>query len=238
MKIRRGKLGTYICILAGLAYFLIGVTFLLLPTDQQVGKTDAFLAGLTLDRTMLRINYALWALAGVAGLGVVPLISNLVREGHEELVDWVRNLGLLGFAILCIDHFHVLGFDRFMVSAYNPANSVGATALANVVPYLPLDRGSWQTGGFTGLWLFTVNVLALRGRRLPRWLTYFGMTAGLLSMLAVAAQYLKAVLGEGTLMPIISIGAVIIGPIWFIGTGLFLRTAGASALPESKAKAS
>jgi hypothetical protein len=238
MKTARSKAGTYICILAGLAYFLIGVTFLLLPTDQQVGKTDSFLAGLLVDRTMLRINYFFWALAGVAGLGVVPLVSNLVREGHEELVDWIRNLGILGFMILCIDHFHVLGFDRFMVSAYNPSDSVGATALANVVPYLPLDRGSWQTGGFTGLWLFTVNLLAFRKGGIPRRLTYFGMTAGALSMLAVAAQYLKPILGEGTLMPIISVGAVIIGPIWFIGTGLHLRTAAAASGRRAGAEAS
>jgi hypothetical protein len=219
----RNSFGAYTIILTGLSYFLIGVTFLLLPADQQVGNTQAFLHGLTLDRTMIRLNYFCWALAGITGLGAVPVITNLVREGHEDLADWVRNLAILGFTVLAIDHFHVLGFDRFMVAAYQQGDAAAHNGLAGVVPYLPLDRGSWLTGGAVGLWLLVVNILALSDGRLPRVLGALGIIAGLLSMTAVAAQYLKPILGESILMPIIAVGAVVVGPLWFVWTGLIVR---------------
>lgn len=85
-----------------------------------------------------------------------------------------------------------------------------------------LDANYLFTFVLPGLWLFVLNIQALLDKRLPRILAGVGMLAGC-AYLMIGAGFLfnlmiLALIGE--------IGGLVVGPIWFIWTGLLMRRSG------------
>ena len=81
-----------------------------------------------------------------------------------------------------------------------------------------IDPDGWMGFGTVGLWFLVVNWLALRGRQLPRVLSSIGLAVGIAYLLVVAGR----VLDQDVLISIAAgLGAAILGPIWWIWTGVF-----------------
>ena len=75
--------------------------------------------------------------------------------------------------------------------------------------------------GVIGLWILVVSILGLLGGKLPKILSYLGIATAILYWLLAATD----VLGSETIIRsiIAMLGAVIVGPIWYIWIGVRLR---------------
>jgi hypothetical protein len=90
-----------------------------------------------------------------------------------------------------------------------------------VIGSLNLNNDGWAFAPI-GLWLAMVNGLAWRGGHWPKPLAAIGLIFGIGHVLTIAGF----ALGSADLILISAgLGAIILGPIWFIGLGVRLRRA-------------
>lgn len=85
-----------------------------------------------------------------------------------------------------------------------------------------LDANYLFTFVLPGLWLLILNIDALRSKRLPRFLAGVGILTGI-AYLMIGAGFIFSV---STLALIGQSGGLIVGPAWFIWTGLLMRKSG------------
>jgi len=210
-------LGGVCAVLTGVMYVLVAVSFFMLPAAQSPaadGYSDAFFASVESDRLGLEIMYWSLTFSAVFGIAAVATVSDLVRSVHEGWVRWTSTLATIGFGIQIAAN--VLGRD------YVFRTSAGYADLHRTVQAALKVQGNlyddWVIFGLVGAWLLTVNVLALRGRLLPRVLGGIGLLGGV-TYLMVAATKIFAV---PVLMTIaVSVGGILV-PVWYIWTGVRL----------------
>ena len=87
-----------------------------------------------------------------------------------------------------------------------------------IIGPIDLDPDRWMGFGTVGLWFLVVNWLAIRGRRLPRVLSYVGLGVGIAFLLTVGGSALDQ---EVLIAIAAGLGATILSPIWWIWTGVF-----------------
>jgi hypothetical protein len=209
----------------GVLYVLIGVTFLLVPAEQQggSGKDDIirFLSSFNENSTAMTLLYLEFALGAILAIAAVPAISGLVRTVNEGWTRWTSNLAFLGFAVVAIYYFQMMAMVPSRAAAFAAGDASTKAALA--VP-IGVDPQFLLRYGVIGLWIFVVSILALRGRKLPGILSIVGIVAAVLYWLLAAND----ILGIATpVRPLIAIaGGIIAGPIWYIWVGSrLLKTA-------------
>jgi hypothetical protein len=214
------KLGGTCSIILGILYLVIGITYLLLPAEQRPGiADDMFLPSLAQNPTILIIQWWAFALSGLLGIAVVLAVSESVRSANEGWVRWTSNLAILGFAVVAINNFRNIDFQPGRAAAYMEGDALIKTALEVSGPF-SLDPQGWLGFGAVGLWVLVVSLLTLRAGTWPRALTYLGITVAVVYWLVVAGF----VSNQETLIAIgAALGGIILGPIWYIWTGLRLR---------------
>ncbi len=212
-------------ILVGVSYLVVGIAYLLVPAEQQgtAGDPAAFLTSFAQNPTASLVEYWAFALGAVLALAVVPAISDVVRSAHEGWVRWTSNVAFVGFAVVAIQYFRYIALNPGRAAAYRIANTATQAALAANQSMVELDPHGWLAFGGVGLWFLVVNLLALRGNLWPKLLAYVGIVGGIGYCLVVAGYVLDA----EVLIMISALAAVIVGPIWYIWTGLILRRASA-----------
>ncbi len=219
------KLGGICSILTGLSYLAIGVTYFLMPEEQQPGSTasfDAFFESVAGSSTMLVLYCWAFAVNGFAAIAAVPAISGLVRSANEGWVRWTSALAAIGYAVLAVEYIVLQDEVPRMAAGYLQLDQSARAAIAVIGP-LNLNNDGWAGFGTVGLWLTVVNGLALRGGQWPKPLAVLGLVIGIGNALIIAGYIL-----DSSLLILIAagLGAVILAPIWFIWMGVRLRQVG------------
>jgi len=218
------KLGGLCSILVGLSYLAIGITFLLMPGEQQPGGTasaDDFFKSVAQNSTMLVLYCWAFAVGGLAAVAAVPAISELVSSANEGWVRWTSTLAIIGYVVLAVEYLVLQDEVPRMAAGYLQSDA-SARAAIGVVGSLNLNSGGWIGFGTVGLWLTVVNWLALRRGQWPKVLAVLGLILGIGNGLVIAGF----ILGSPILILIAAgLGAIILAPIWFIWMGVRLRRA-------------
>ena len=216
------KLGGVCSVIVGILYVLIGITFLLVPAEQQGGIDEIamFLPSFYKNPTAMTLLYVEFALGAILAIAAVPAITGLVRTVNEGWARWTSNLAFLGFALVAIYYFQMIAIAPSQAAAFVAGDASTKAALA--VP-TGVDPQFLLRYGVIGLWILVISILALKGKMLPTMLSVVGIVAAVLYwVLAV-----NDALGVATVVrPILAIaGGVIAGPIWFIWIGIRLLKA-------------
>lgn len=217
------KLGGTCSILVGVFYALGAIAYLLQPAELQAGADLAqFWPALAQNPTMNTLLHWAFALVAVFAIAAVAAISEIVRPANEGWVRWTSGLAYLGYAAMAITNFRALAVYRTLAAAYVAGDASVQTGIG-ALGYLlfDLDPQGWLGFGGVGLWFLVVNLLALRIDTWARTLAYVGIIGAILYWLMVAG----AVLEISLLVAIAAGVGLIVGPIWFIWTGLRLRWA-------------
>ena len=214
------KLGGICSILVGISYLVVGITYLLGPAEQRPGATSAdFLTSFAQDPLMSTLMYWAFALGAVFAIAVVLAVSEMMLSASEGWVRWTSNLAVIGFAVTALDYFRFLALYPAMAATYAAGDAVIKTATEASQFALSLDPHGWLMFGAVGLWFLVVNLLAINENSWPKILAYVGIAGGIAYLLVVAGYVLQIY----TLNLIAAVGAIIIGPIWYIWTGLRLQ---------------
>ena len=214
------KLGGICSILVGISYLVVGITYVLGPAEQRPGATSAdFLTSFAQDPLMSTLMYWAFALGAVFAIAVVLAISEMMLSASEGWVRWTSNLAVIGFAVTALDYFRFLALYPAMAATYAAGDAVIKTATEASQFALSLDPYGWLMFGAVGLWFLVVNLLAINENSWPKILAYVGIAGGIAYLLVVAGYVLQIY----TLNLIAAVGAIIIGPIWYIWTGLRLQ---------------
>jgi hypothetical protein len=216
------RLGGVCSIMVGVLYVLIGVTFLLVPADQQGGANPEdlarFLPSFHQNPTAMTLLYCEFAVGAVLAFAAVPAISGLVRTVNEGWARWTGNLAIFGFAVVAIYYFQMLAIAPGRAAAFVSGDA--STKAALIVPR-GVDPQFLLRYGLIGFWMFAVNLLALKAGKLPKILAVVGIVAAVLYWLLAANDLLGV---ASSLRPIIAVaGGMITAPIWFIWVGVKLQ---------------
>jgi len=214
------KLGGTCSILVGFSYIVVGIMYLLLPAEQKAGgDPGAFLSSFAQAPLMAMLEYWGFALGAVFALAVVPAIAERVRSANEGWVRWTSNLATVGFSVAAIQYFRYLSLYPANAAAYAAGDSTARAAIEANQATLALDPDGWLVFGAVGLWFLVVNLLALRGGQWPKTLAYVGVAGAAAYWLVVAGFVFEIDL----FVTIAAAAAAVIGPIWYIWSGLTLR---------------
>ncbi|MBI5292496.1 MAG: DUF4386 domain-containing protein [Chloroflexi bacterium] len=218
------KLGGTLSILVGVSYVLVGIAYVLMPTDQRPGSDVAqFLPSFAQNPMWLLLEYWAFALGALLALGAVLAISETVRPANEGWVRWASSLATVGFAVTAINFFRLLALQPARAAAYVAGDASIKAAIAATQESLSLDPQGWLGFGAVGLWVLVVSLLALRAGAWPKNLAYVGIAVAIAYWLVVAGYVFNI---ETLILIAASLGGIILGPIWYIWTGLRLRQAG------------
>lgn len=224
------KFGGLCAILAGIAYIVVGITYLLLPEAQQTGVGDELLTSVAEGHTVLMVFYWAFALASLFMIGAVMAISELVRPACEGCIRWTSTLAIIGYAVAAASFLLLQDHTPKLAAAYVAADESARAALAAMGPR-SLDPDYWMGFGTVALWVLTVNWLALGGGQFAKGLAFIGLLAGIAYALVVAG----GVLDVPVLIAISAgLGGIILGPIWLIWIGFVLRRARTEAEPAGE----
>lgn len=217
------ELGGIFAVLVGVGYILVALTHFLMPRAQlrgAFGVRTAFYESLAKTSTIFAIHYWLVAISSLLGVGVILAFEELVGDQRSGLLGWATILGISGAILAALD-FTFVGLKapkraRRFVDSPEP---VRATLLAFEIPHID---PCFLAFGLMGIWSVAANVSALHGLLLPKLLAYIGLTGGCMFELAFVGSAFQV-----PLLVDISVGVsgFIIGPIWYIWTGIILSGA-------------
>jgi hypothetical protein len=214
------KLGGICSILVGISYLVVGIAYVLGPSEQRPGATSAdFLTSYAQEPLMTNLMYWAFALGAFFAIAVVLAISEMMLSTNAGWVRWTSNLAVIGFGVTALQYFRFLALYPDMAATYTAGDAAIKAATEASQFTLALDPFGWLMFGAVGLWILVVNLLALRANSWPKILSYVGIAGGIAYMLVVAGY----VLVFYTLNLIAAVGAIIIGPIWYIWMGMRLQ---------------
>lgn len=212
------RLGGVASIAVGVLYLIIAITFLLVPAEQQGGSGTEdllrFFPSFHVNPTPMMALYVEFLLCAVLAMAAVPAITALVRDVNEGLSSWTSNLALLGFALVAVYYVQMIAEAPSRTAAFMAGDSSTRAALAipsGVDPQFLLRYGT------TGLWIFIVSVLALKGSKLPKILAAIGILGAAMYWLLAVSDVVGMAATLHTIVAIV--GGVVAGPIWFIWVG-------------------
>ncbi len=203
------KLGGILAIAIGFLYLLLGVTFLLSPTDG-VQDYKVVLPSFA-DSPATTVLYGLEAaLIGLLALGLVPEFSKFVGSDKSALLKWVMYLGMLGFAVEAVDQLRSLNILPLLTDFYVSGNEGAKTAVLANQSLRWIDTTCFFRFGLPGLWILVVSIAALISRKLNKILCVLGMVGAAFLWLAMIGNLLQAT----TTMAIGAGAAIVVGPVW------------------------
>ncbi len=226
--------GGICAILAGLASATTGATYILLPVEQSPGSIPAeFLASVGQNGSMLMLHYIAFIATALFGLGTIPAISALAPSANAGLLQWVKALAYIGFAVTAISYQRQLEYVPILAARFLEGDELTkALMTGNIMTLAGLDWYGFMRFGGVGLWILVVNLYAWRQGTIPTVLALLGISTALLYWCIVtsfaAGIGLLLMLGAG-------LGGTLIGPIWYIWMGVhLLREWGATqaAVPQ------
>jgi hypothetical protein len=215
-------LGGYCSIIVGILYVLMGITYLLLPEAQKSGPNladvEQYMISFAQNPAPSILLYTELALIGVIAIAVVRAISSRVRKVNEGWAVWTHYLAIIGYATMAITYFRAISLSQYRATAFMAGDASVKAALVGAGSVY-LDPFGFLTFGAVGLWILVTNILALRGNNLPNGLCLVGIAAALMNFV-VTAGFITGIM---VLIAVAAgLGGIILGPIWFIWTGIRL----------------
>lgn len=216
------KVGSICAIAAGLLYFVLGIIFYLLPPAHRPGSglpEGEFLSTGNQGFGMLILEMWVIALSALCVIGVIMAVSELVRSGNEGLVRYTATLATIGCAVIAMTYLLDQWHTPQLLLGYPQLDRSGQAVL-DVIGTRHFDPQGFFGFGLVGLWVLVVNLLALRHGFFPRRLAYAGLVVTLAYWLVVAGRVLPS-------PPLVAAAAFlggIVGPWWYIGIGMHLRS--------------
>lgn len=213
------KFGSIMAIAAGGALLAGGASYLLWPSQMFQGSTSIYWTAALANLHFLQLTNLFFAAWALCTLGVIVAFAERIRTGDRLLARWVNILAIIGMSVgmaSLLLTLHVTTDRAVMINGM-----YAGTPVAQILGYAggaSIDPNNEITFGFLGLWLLFVNWQALKQSEFPRLLAGLGLVAGILSWLFVAGNLLWV----GSLAMIGKVGAVTVGPIWFIWLGIVL----------------
>jgi hypothetical protein len=212
------RVGAFCAYAAGIFTLAATIVYLLLPAEQKVGVGGAeLLPSVAAGAGLLKLEFVLLALVGIAGLGLVPALVRLVEEGSPGVVRWAGTIATVGYAVTAVSYLFSLGRLPQVAEGFASGDESTQAAL-QAVWRSSLDlQGFWQFLA-VGALIVVVSGFGLRLSRLPRVLSYLGLALGSMHLLASVGSVIRA---PEFLNWIVGLG-VIVGPVWYVWIGLVL----------------
>ena len=219
------KLGGVCSGLMGISYLLVGIIYFLQPAAQRtsIASTDEnllrFYLSMAQSPAAHTILHALLALISVLAFAAVPAISTIVRSRHEAWQQWATKLAYLGFASFAMYNFRAVHAEYAHAKAIAAADPVNQLVLLTSAKLIPTDWYGFLSYGCVGLWIIATSVFGLASGAFPRLLAYVGIAFGVMYWLLVCAYLVQITELAGIAN---GIGAMLLGPVWFIWIGMRL----------------
>ena len=211
------RLGGIFAVIIGILYILMGITFLLLPDEQQLVTNPDFLSSLAERSALSIVQWLAFALIAVLALASVPAISQWIGTKDGGLLHWVTYLAMLGFAVEAIIQFRAIGLMPKIASDFVSGDATTQKAILATY-YWGLDPLQIFRFGFVGLWVLIVNLHGLIGSKIPKILGIIGLIGSIAFLAALIGNVAEIV----ALISVAAVAAIVLGPIWFIWVGVTL----------------
>ena len=228
------QFGGMFAIALGIAKLASAVMYLMLSPELRAEIPAAqFLPAFFQNPSLLLAFFWIEALVGVLGIGVVPALSSLVESGHEGWVRWAATLATAGFVISSVGYTLSVAKLPGIAAAFVAGDPSTKAALAAVWKSSIDLLGIWGYGA-VGVWVLVISVLSVRLEKLPRLASYLGILLAILFLLVPLGTILKS---QSILLVAAGAGAIV-GPIWWIWSGITLTRAAGSLHAEAATAAS
>ena len=154
-----------------------------IPSYWDAGAAETFSAYLRNDANVdqMVVFFALSNLIFVFAIGFFAGLSRVTI--HSDLSDWVRGVVLIGSALFLAGGLlsETLSTGIAVVLRSTPDYHIDVNSIL-------LLQGLWSTAlsqgqVALGVVIITVSIVSLRGDGLPRWLAWFGVAAGIVTIL-------------------------------------------------------
>ena len=215
-KNRWGAISAFIIGVLSLVY---GISFLLIPTGG-IRDYRLVLPAYTENPIPYIVFSVSAASIAVLGLGFVPVLSRYVGSKRSFLLRWVTVLALVGFSVEMVDQVRSLGILARSSVLFGSFSEILREIVIASEHLRYIDDTTLFRSGFVGLWFIVVNLYGMKRGRLARVLAVLGIIGGMLMLIAMAGN-----IGRSGVLMKVGIGATaVIGPIWYLWTGMVLLT--------------
>jgi hypothetical protein len=197
---------------------LASLIYLLLPAALRVGVPGAtVLPAYHRDPGLLPLEFALLALVGVVGIGVVPAVSAQTESPPNGWLRWLATLATVGYALSAAGYFLSIARIPKIADAYVAGDAATKAALLATWRSSLDPQGFWQFAA-VGVWIIVVSVLALQRKQTPL-LAYLGLVVGVLYCLTPIGV-IQA--NSSLLNGLVATVGVVLATIWYAWMGLVL----------------
>ncbi len=202
----------WLALAAALSALAAGVSFFFDPSHSAAPGSATYWRILAENHWGRTAFVASFALAGLFSMGTLPSLRQLLQVQPGGWLDWLSQLGWLGFAVNAISYVRLLGGESRRAAAYVAHEPATQQAIASFS--LVLDTQGWLTFGAVGIFIIAFNLAAWTRRAWPRWLVGWGV---LLGAIYVCACLALAMGRSDWVAPLVGVGAIGLGPIWWLG---------------------
>ena len=213
------RLGGLFSLIVGLSFVGATLAAALMPAELQANPEiteHEFWSILANDPTAHLTMHWVFALAGIAGLGVVPAAAIWIWDrsaGFAGLLLWSSTVGILGFAVLARSHLMEVAFDVKVLTNYVESGNAYQQAV-HVVAGLALDvpDGLLTLGGI-GLWIMTLSINAYTSQKAGILFLFCGLSAAVGLWIGVFGY-----MAMNQTMIVVSFvgGTLLLAPLWHV----------------------
>jgi len=225
------KTGGVCSILLGISYVISGMAYLALPAAQKGGTllhdTGSFLSSLAQAPALTVIHHLALGLGALLGIGVVLAVVELTKTAESGWTPWLNAMAGLSFAVTAVDNFGIAVIEPLRAAGYTAGDAAAKSALAVTQCMVSVDPVMGLGFGLAGLWVFFTSLLAFRRLGFPVAFGLVGMATGLIYFLIEVGTLFR---NELLITLTAGLGALILGPVWYVWLGLSLRKRGCAEL--------
>ena len=223
------RVGGVCAIGMGVSYLLVGVLVLLDPTHVAATRADFY--AIFSQAPLVRLaTYGAFVASALFALGAIPAISGLLAHLHSGLVRWATNLAYLSAGVTALSNVQEISTTVLTAGLLARADAAARQVIL-ATPPTAIDIYGWLRYSGLGFWMLALNLLALRGRALPRPLASLGVVGGALYLLLPWVELLGPSLRELAELVLAVLGGVLVGPLWCIWVGALLLRGPATGTP-------
>lgn len=211
------RFGGFSATVVAIAYVVVSLNHLLSPAAGTPLELMQLLVQNPASHYVSTLGFALIALMMIP---VITAMAERLVHVSPGLVRWAAAIGYIGCAGTVMNHLRMLRLVPLRAKVFVEGDEMVRSAIQYNWLGNSLDPDGWLLFGAFGLWTLVMAFAALReGSLFPRTYGYLGLaTAGLFIMALLGSLSAPAL---GTVAA--GVGGLVIGPVWFVWTGVLLR---------------
>jgi hypothetical protein len=207
-----------ISIVMGILYLAVGTNYLFMPQAQQEYLRPEFWQSFAQQPISGYVQSIAFALIAFLALGLMPIVTTIAGGTITRFLRWMMVLGMLGYVVHAVEELRTMVLATRIADAYVEGDSATRTAIV-ALGLQHLDPLHIFKFGLVGLWVLVVDLVGLVKKTFPTVLAIVGILGAAAFWTNLVGNVLQAV----SLVTVASISAIILGPIWFIWMGFFIR---------------